>query len=82
MMLTTNLAVGVFAATGCGMYFWCDQRRKEETRGMAMAVAGMKALNAKKSKEKAEAEAAAAEAARQAEEQKKANSWTNKIKFW
>ena len=45
---------------------------------MAQAVAGMKRLNEKKAREKAEAE----EALRKAEEERKARSWTNKLKFW
>jgi hypothetical protein len=76
MLMTSNYAVGAFTLTAGGMYYWCVARQKEEAKGMAAAVAGMKMLNEKKAQEKAEAEAAT----RQAEEQQKLkrSSW----KFW
>lgn len=64
------------------MYFWCDRRRKEEARGMAAAVAGMKMLHEKKAKEQAAreaAEAAAAAAAAEAQEEAKRNKRWYKI---
>ena len=77
---TTNFAVAGFALTSSGMYYWCDQRRKEEAKGIAMAVAGMKMLHEKKAKEKAAEEAAQAEAAAKAEEERKRNQrW---YKLW
>jgi hypothetical protein len=52
------------------MYYWCDQRRKEEARGMALAVQGMKMLHEKKAREKLAAEEAAqAAVAAKAEEE-------------
>lgn len=60
MLSASNWAVAGFALTSMSMYYWCDQRRREEAKGMAAAVAGMKMLNEKKAREKA----AAAEAAK------------------
>jgi hypothetical protein len=40
------------------MYTWCESRRKEEQKGMAAAVIGMKMLNEKKARERAAGEAA------------------------
>ncbi len=77
---TANLAVAGFALTASGMYYWCDQRRREESRGIAAAVIGMKVLHEKKAREKAAEEAARAEAAAKAEEERKRNQrW---YKFW
>jgi hypothetical protein len=72
MVMTTNLAVAGFAATSMAMHYWCDQRRQEEAKGMALAIAGMKMLNEKKSKEKIEAEEANKAAA---EKLAKKSSW-------
>lgn len=72
MVMTTNLAVGGFAVTSLAMHYWCDQRRQEEAKGMALAIAGMKMLNEKRSKEKAEAEEATKAAA---EKLQKKSSW-------
>jgi len=41
-----------------GMYTWCEARRKEEQKGMAAAVMGMKMLKEKKAREQAAEEAA------------------------
>jgi len=71
MLATTNWAVGGFCVTSSLMYYWCEQRRLEEAKGMAAAVAGMKMLNEKRAKEKA----AAAEAAIKAEEVQKKSKW-------
>ena len=78
LLLASNFAVGAFTVTASGMYYWCSKRKNEEARGMAMAMAGMKKLNEKKAREKAEAEAAL----KKAEEERKAQSWTNNLKFW
>ncbi|KIV89702.1 hypothetical protein PV10_07083 [Exophiala mesophila] len=75
---SANYAVATFVLTSGVMYYWCDQKRREESRGMAIAVAGMKLLHEKKAREKAEA-AAAQEAARKAEEEARRRSW---YKFW
>lgn len=53
------------------MYAWCDSRRKEEQKGMAAAVMGMKILNEKKAQERA-AEEAAQKAAEEGREKNKA----------
>jgi hypothetical protein len=53
------------------MYAWCDSRRKEEQKGMAAAVMGMKILNEKKARERA-AEEAPQKAAEEAREKNKA----------
>ncbi|KAI1614960.1 hypothetical protein EDD37DRAFT_401254 [Exophiala viscosa] len=81
VLVTTNYAVGAFALTAGGMYYWCDMRRKEEQRGIAQAVVGMKMLHEKKAREKKAAEeAAAALKAKEEEEQRKRNQhW---YKFW
>lgn len=72
MMTTSHWAVGAFCVTSTGMYYWCDQRRKQEAKGIAAAMAGMKMLNEKKAREKAEA----VEAAKKAHEEKqKKSSW-------
>lgn len=80
---STNYAVAGFALTSSAMYFWCDRRRKEEARGMAAAVAGMKMLHEKKAREQAArdaAEAAAATARAKAEEEARRNKrW---YKLW
>lgn len=60
---SANYAVGGFVVASSGMYYWCDQRRKGEARGMAAAVVGMKMLHEKKAKEQAAKEAAEATAA-------------------
>lgn len=81
--MTTNIAVGAFAATALGMYTWCTKRQREEARGMAAAVAGMKMLHERRAKEKQIADdAAAAVAAKQKqeeEERRKNKSW---YKVW
>ena len=77
MFFSTNIAVGAFATTSCGLYYWCTKRKSEEAKGMALAVMGMKKLNEKAAREKAE-RVAAEETVRKAEEERKAKSW----KFW
>ena len=67
---TANWAVGAFCLSAGGMYAWCEQRRKEEQKGMAAAVIGMKMLNEKKAKERA-VEEAAQKAAEEAEKRNK-----------
>ncbi|EXJ93730.1 hypothetical protein A1O1_02123 [Capronia coronata CBS 617.96] len=78
---SANLAVAGFALTASGMYYWCDQRRKEEARGMAAAVVGMRMLHEKKAREKKAAEEAAqaAAAAKAEEERIRSQRW---YKFW
>lgn len=72
MLATTNWAVGGFSVTAMGMYYWCEQRRKQEAKGIAAAMAGMKMLNEKKARDKA----TAIEAAKKAKEEKeKKSSW-------
>lgn len=71
MLATSNWAVGGFCATSSAMYYWCERRRIQEAKSMALAVAGMKMLNEKRAREKAEAATA-----QQAEkEEKKKSSW-------
>jgi hypothetical protein len=74
MWLTSNWAVGGFALTSLSMYYWCDQRRKQEAKGMAAAMIGMKMLQEKQAKEKAEAEAATLRI-QEEEKLKKKQSW-------
>ncbi|KIW12185.1 hypothetical protein PV08_09461 [Exophiala spinifera] len=77
MLVTTNWAVGGFVLTASGMYAWCERRRREEQRGIAQAVIGMKMLQEKKARERAAAEARAKE---EEEALKKKNQrW---YKFW
>ena len=81
-LTTSNFAVGGFLVSASAMYYWCDQRRKEEARGMAMAVQGMKMLHEKKAREKEAAEEAArvsAAAKADAEALKRKQQW---YKFW
>ncbi|KIW66548.1 hypothetical protein PV04_05872 [Phialophora macrospora] len=82
MLTTANFAVAGFVLSASGMYYWCDQRRREEARGMALAVQGMKMLHEKKAREKSAAEEAArAAAAAKAEEEARTRKqqW---YKFW
>jgi hypothetical protein len=74
MWLTTNFAVGAFGLSSTLMYYWCDQRRRQEATGMAAAMIGMKMLQEKQAKEKAEAEAAALKM-QEEEKLKKKQSW-------
>ncbi|KAK5056101.1 hypothetical protein LTR84_012654 [Exophiala bonariae] len=79
---SANFAVGGFVVTSSAMYYWCDRRRKEEARGMAAAVVGMKMLHEKKAKEQAAkeaAEAAAAAARAEAEAEAKRNKRWYKV---
>ena len=84
MRVAANFAVAGFAVMSMGQYAWCESRRKEEAKGMALAVIGMKKLQEKKRLEKeaeeARAAAAAAEAERFADEQrqKRKSGWS----FW
>lgn len=76
--MTTRWAVGMFAVTACGMHYWCDRRRREEAKGIAAAVTGMKMLHEKKAREEAEKKKAAEEAQRikmEEEERKKKETW-------
>jgi cytochrome c oxidase assembly protein subunit 20 len=76
-----NFAVAGFAIFSMGQYAWCESRRREEAKGMALAVIGMKKLEEKRRREKETEEArAAAEAERLREEQrqKQKSSWS----FW
>ena len=78
MLLTTNYAVGAFAITSIGMYTWCTSRQREEMKGMAIAVAGMKMLNEKKLKEKAEEEERQKVREREEDERRQKQGW----KLW
>lgn len=84
MRVAANCAVAGFAMMSMGQYAWCESRRKEEAKGMALAVIGMKKLQEKKRLEKEAEEArtavAAAEAERFADEQrqKRKSGWS----FW
>ncbi|KAF7506016.1 hypothetical protein GJ744_012363 [Endocarpon pusillum] len=79
-----NFAVAGFVLLSMGQYGWCESRRKEEAKGMAAAVIGMKMLQEKRQREKeaeeAKAVAAAAEAERlkEGQRQKQKSSWS----FW
>jgi hypothetical protein len=67
-----------------GQYAWCESRRREESRGIALAVIGMKKLHDKAQREKEAEEArlaaAKAEAERLKEEQRQKlkSTWV----FW
>ncbi|KIX02213.1 uncharacterized protein Z518_08152 [Rhinocladiella mackenziei CBS 650.93] len=78
-LVTANFMVAGFTVTACGMYYWCDERRKQEAKGIAAAVAGMKYLQEKRAREKEEEAAQAAEAAKVEEERKRNRQW---YKFW
>jgi cytochrome c oxidase assembly protein subunit 20 len=80
-LATANWAVGGFTVAATSMYYWCDQRRREEARGMAVAVQGMKMLHEKKAREKAAAEETARATVAEAEEKarKRKEPW---YKFW
>ena len=77
-----NFGVVGFVALSTGQYMWCESRRREEARNMAMAVVGMKKLQEKKRREEEaeKAKQAAADAERKAEEERvtRQRSW----KFW
>lgn len=81
--VTANYAVGTFAVVGCGMYTWCIRRQKEEAKGIALAVEGMRKLNQKKAKEEAERKAKEEESrlqkAREEEERRRNKTW---YKWW
>lgn len=77
--ITANYAVGTFAIASLGMYTWCQSRRREEAKGMALAVAGMKMLHEKKAREEAEEKAKASEAAQKLKEEDKNKPW---YKVW
>ena len=53
-LVTSSFAVTGFALASMGMYKWCTNRRADEARGMALAQAGMKALQEKRKREAAE----------------------------
>jgi Protein of unknown function (DUF3767) len=84
MRRAANIAAAGFAIISLGQYTWCESRRKEEAKGMALAVIGMKKLQEKRQREKEAEEAKKAEAERLAEEQrqkqkqKQKSSWS----FW
>ena len=79
MVATTNYAVGSFSIVAGAMYYWCNERRKQEAQGMAAAVAGMKVLNERKARERAAEEAAQAVKLKVEEERKQNQPW---YKFW
>lgn len=83
MRRAANLAAAGFVVVSLGQYTWCESRRREEAKGMALAVIGMKKLQEKRQREKdaeeAKAAAAKAEVERLAEEQrqKQKSSWSS-----
>lgn len=78
-----NWAVGAFASTAIGLHIWCDMRRKEEAKGIAAAVTGMKMLHEKKAKEEVERKRLLAEEERrrleEEEERRRNKRW---YKWW
>ncbi|KAJ9609358.1 hypothetical protein H2200_005685 [Cladophialophora chaetospira] len=79
---TANFAVVGFTLSASGMYYWCDRRRKEEARGMAMAVQGMKMLHEKRAREKAASEETARVAAASKAEEEARRRKEQWYKFW
>lgn len=79
ILVTSNYAVGAFAVSASAMYYWCTQRQKEEAKGMAAAVAGMKMLNEKAARERARDEAAEAARQKAQEEERRNKKW---YKVW
>jgi len=74
--VTANWAVGAFALASGGVYTWCQGRRREEAKGMAAAVVGMKMLHEKKAREEAEKKRADEERRRAEEEARiKSKRW-------
>lgn len=80
---SANWAVGAFSLTAIGLHIWCDMRRKEEAKGIAAAVTGMKMLHEKRVKEEAEQKRKVAEETRrkleEEEERRKNKTW---YKWW
>jgi hypothetical protein len=61
-----------------GNYYWCDKRRREEQRGIALALQGLKLYNERKANEEsAEKLKAIAEEAKLREERMNKKSWYN-----
>ena len=85
MRRAANFSVAGFAITSLVQYTWCESRRKEEAKGMALAVIGMKKLQEKRQREKEAEEAKAeakAEAERLAEEQRQKQKQKSSWSFW
>ena len=80
--MTTNYAVVSFAVASVGMYTWCENRRREEAKGMAAAVAGMKMLHDKKDREERERKEALALAVKKEEEDRIRNKKWYKPWTW
>lgn len=81
MRRAANFSVAGFAIVSLAQYTWCQSKRKEEAKGIALAVIGMKKLQEKKQREK-EAEEAQAEAERLAEEQRQKQKQKSSWSFW
>ena len=78
LLRSCNIAVGGWFVGAVGMYAWCDKRRREEQRGIALAMQGLKLYNDRIAKEeKAEKMKAIAEEARLREDQMNKKSWYN-----
>lgn len=76
---TTSYSVGTFAVTACGMKVWGDRRQREEAKGIAAAVTGMKMLHEKRDREAKEKKMKEEEdKRRREEEERKRKSW----KWW
>jgi len=78
LLRSCNIAVAAFLAGAVGQYTWCERRRREEQRGIALALQGLKLYNERKAKEEnAEKLKAVAEEAKRREEQMNRKSWYN-----
>lgn len=80
LLRSCNIAVASAVVGAMAQYAWCDQRRREEQKGIALAMQGLKLYNEKRSKEEAaEKLKAVAEEAKQREEALSKKSW---YKVW
>lgn len=75
---SSHIAVAGCFAGAVGMYAWCDKRRREEQRGIALAMQGLKTYNDRMAnEEKAEKMKAIAGEAKLREERLNKKSWYN-----
>jgi actin-related protein len=80
LLRSCNIAVGTAFVSAVGMYTWCDQRRREEAKGIDLAMRGLKAYNQKQAREEKEEKLKAiAEEARGREQELSKKSW---YKVW
>lgn len=83
LLKSSQWAVGAFATTAIGLHVWCDNRRKEEAKGIAAAVTGMKMLHEKRAREEADQKRLLAEQSRrkleEEEERQRNKRW---YKWW